>query len=438
MTTSTNVTDPGGNNFTDTPDDGCYGVAWNISIINDVTLNLIGLDSFDLSHWESPALASGCIGAAVASGTGTATATVAPTTISLLAPPTGISTASAPTGTPVATGGGSCDSVTCPDSDSQTCNNGAELFTVSCEVVYSSEQLANLNFETLGECIAACATTYAGVCHGVSFFGWAYVDPNSPEFEWEDFEANCFPFAVASNPAVGENANGGWSAVITSVSKRDEPKARPHRFRRDTNSTSTNTTAPSVTPSVLSTVTIADSTGSLLLQPGIDGNLFVSVADSTTDISPLTDGVSFMADYTNNIIYGDTSDRLLYYYPAEMSTVAASRLRLGAWGSIPLGAQLIEFAPLTVGRTNMLVAFDTLGNHYWPFMCGLEGALNKIFLVADATKGAALLESADLQFTITGGIVESCGPLALEADGLTGFELDTGSEKKKEKLEVGE
>jgi hypothetical protein len=427
LTTSTNTTDGSSAvNFTATPDDGCYGIAWNISLINDVTLNLIGLDSFDLDHWESPALASGCIGAAAVTATGTATASS--TSIALLGPPTGFTTAAIPTSTAVASsGGGSCDSVTCPDDDKATCNNGAELFTVSCEVVYETEQLANLNFETLGECINACATTYAGTCRGVSFFSWAWVDPSSPEYQFLEEEggiSNCYPFATASTPVEGYQANSGWSAVITTVSKRSqtpELQRHPRQFRRDdtANATASNST--------LDTVAIEDTTGALLLNPGIDGNLFMSLSNSTTNITALNNGSSFMADYTHNIVYGDTQGRLLHYYPAEMTAVNASRLRLAAWGSIPIGAQLVEFAPITIGTDTMLVAFDTLGNFYWPFMCGFEGSLNKVFLVQDLHQGADLLKSADLQFIVTGGIAESCGPLALEAQGLAGFSMGAGT-----------
>lgn len=45
-----------------TPATQCLGVAWNITAVNDVTLGLLGFDTFNLDHLESPALAHGCIG----------------------------------------------------------------------------------------------------------------------------------------------------------------------------------------------------------------------------------------------------------------------------------------------------------------------------------------------------------------------------------------
>ena len=74
---------------------------------------------------------------------------------------------------------------------------------------------------------------------------------------------------------------------------------------------------------------------------------------------------------------------------------------------------LLLFAYRTV-----FVAVDTLGNYFWLYACAIEGQQNKVFLVNDPSNGQGILQNPDLMFTVTGGVVNDCAPLALTADGL--------------------
>lgn len=181
----------------------------------------------------------------------------------------------------------------------------------------------------------------------------------------------------------------------------------------------TNSTTTTATP-----INILDTTGTLQLNPGVDGNLFISLPEDSTSITSLIPGTSqFLIDPDSLAIMSDdsSSTRLLYYYPNEMSTLKVSRLRLGAWGSIPKGAQLVSFVPFNDGDENMLVVLDTNGNYFWPILCALDGALNKVFIAQDTTQGAStLMSNGDIRYVVSGGDVTDCGPLALVAQGITG------------------
>jgi hypothetical protein len=166
--------------------------------------------------------------------------------------------------------------------------------------------------------------------------------------------------------------------------------------------------------------TISDVNGTIALYPHINGNLFAATLDEDTDFSSLYNSSTFAADYVNNFVYGDSNGRLLYYYPPEMSATGVSRIRLGEWGSIPLTAQLLMLTPFTSPDvdTSMLVAIDTSNNSFWMVVCALDQQLNKIFIVQDEDAGVTTLMDPNLKFTITGGNVTGCAPLALIAAGL--------------------
>jgi hypothetical protein len=112
---------------------------------------------------------------------------------------------------------------------------------------------------------------------------------------------------------------------------------------------------------------------------------------------------------------GDTSARLLHYFPTTMSAVGVSRIRVAEWGNIPLTATLISLVPFPsgVGDQEVLVGLDTLGNYFWMFACVIEGVGNKVFLAQDSVYGVDVLQDPDLKFTVTGGVVDDCVPLAL-------------------------
>jgi hypothetical protein len=112
---------------------------------------------------------------------------------------------------------------------------------------------------------------------------------------------------------------------------------------------------------------------------------------------------------------GDTSARLQHYFPTTVSAVGVSRIRVAEWGKIPLTATLISFVPFPsgVGDQDVLDGLNTLGNYFRLFACVIEGVENKVFLAEDSVYGVDVLQDLDLKFTVTGGVVDDCVPLAL-------------------------
>jgi hypothetical protein len=157
---------------------------------------------------------------------------------------------------------------------------------------------------------------------------------------------------------------------------------------------------------------IVDTTNSLKLNPGKDGNLFLSLLGDSTDISNLTSG-TFTGDSASKTIMGDSSERFLHYYPSTLASSGASRLRLAAWDKLPKGAKLITLSQIEVESEKMMLAIDTKGEYLWPFVCGIKGQLNKIFLVKDPNSGGAALQKENMKFTVTGGEAYNCEPVAL-------------------------
>ncbi|GFP60250.1 hypothetical protein TASIC1_0017001200 [Trichoderma asperellum] len=444
--------------FNSAPADGCYGIEWSIGLVNTVVLDLSDIDqgTYTLDEWDGPLFASGCIGESL---------TIAAPTTTVTAQPGGSTSVAPPQTYP------DCSTFTCPNNDSGYCTSNGETFQLNCEVDYETPQLANLCVTSLADCVNACSSTYSSSCIGVSFFSWGIQDcieqENNP-WEQDEFDyANCFPFSVASGAVSGEQANSGWSLLKASPPTRKRshfdlhgrvPTLTTSAFTTGTSTstvgtststagtTSTSTTHTSTTgtshaatttatsstdtasaalPSPTDnfrSITINDATGQLQINPHVNGSLFISAANSSVSLTNLTNGIGFVADTSESAVMGDSIGRLLYYFPNTISAVGASRLRLGAWGSIPNGAELVTLFPTksSTGVT-VLVAVDSSLNVFYPFVCSIEGQLNKIFLVADADTGSSTLMNSDLTYTVIGGVAQQCLSLAMVAEGLTGW-----------------
>ena len=191
------------------------------------------------------------------------------------------------------------------------------------------------------------------------------------------------------------------------------------------NSTVPSNTTTSDTQMGQGTATVRDTTGVLELFAANNGNLFVAPVDSAEQLDLLTNGTTLSAitipDNTETpyMVAGDSLDRLLHYFPDEVSSLGASRLRLATWDKLTIGSRLIDLVPITSdtdASISMLVAVDAEGTYLFPVMCAIENQNNKIFLVKD-TSAASLkaLEAEDLKFVLTGGVASQCSPLALVA-----------------------
>ena len=66
------------------------------------------------------------------------------------------------------------------------------------------------------------------------------------------------------------------------------------------------------------------------------------------------------------------------------------------------------------------LAFDTSDNVYYPAMCSLADKSSKIFLIKDPVQGLQTLKQQELQYVVTGGVVQDCALLVLQTTGSFG------------------
>lgn len=179
-------------------------------------------------------------------------------------------------------------------------------------------------------------------------------------------------------------------------------------------------------------VTILDTTSTFKLNSGKNGNLFLSNPSENVDISSLTSAELYAA-FSGSVIaiVGDTSDRLLHYYPESMASLGVSRLRLATLSELPKGAKLVSLVEVEVkdNAGKMLVAITANSELFFPMLCSIQGQLNKIFLAKDVNTSPAVLETEDAKFTLTGGLASDCVPLALTVQGQTSSPLTADPSK---------
>ncbi|KAL2128665.1 hypothetical protein VTI74DRAFT_8854 [Chaetomium olivicolor] len=219
--------------------------------------------------------------------------------------------------------------------------------------------------------------------------------------------------------------NGSFSKRLAFPRQAGEGVTNTTLVAPAVNSTlSSNTTTSNAEPGT-GTATVFDSTGALQLHPANNGNLFITVANTSEQLTLLTNGTTFTAmtipgnTDTPYLINGDSIDRLLHYFPDEVSNLGASRLRLATWDKLPVGSRLINLVPVASDSGDaqtILIAVDAQGQYLWPVICAIENQLNKVFLLKDTSADAlAALEADDLKFVLTGGPTSKCSPLALVA-----------------------
>lgn len=223
------------------------------------------------------------------------------------------------------------------------------------------------------------------------------------------------PLVVASANTLSETATATPATATASETSSETSataSATGTSFPQLTFSNSTANATSNATDVNFVNFEIVDTTNSLKLNPSTNGNLFLSLVGDSTDISNLTTG-SFIGDSSSKTIMGDSADRLLHYYPNVLASSGASRLRLAAWDKLPKGAKLITLTQVEVEDETMMLAIDTQGSYLWPFVCGIKGQLNKVFLVSDPINGGAALQKDGMKFTVTGGEAYNCEPVAL-------------------------
>lgn len=450
------------------PEDGCYGIHWSVGMVNTLVLDLsdIKQGTYTLDEYDAPVFASGCVGENLS---------IAPPATTV-APPSGGTTSVPPSGA-------DCGSLSCPGSDGQTCSSSGAAFQISCGLIYADVLYRVARTNNAAACVNICATD--DLCVGANFFGqmfgampdcmmyrggapssaapaniiWSYRKVSSPHKKRIQLldRAPTTLTTIASisqtssagtvagtatgtasgnvqakiladtltrtaSPAATDPATDTSVASVTASATTTKTDASTTATATDATSTATSTSSPDDGPHESSPVVLKDATGQLLINPHVNGSLFVSAADSTVSMDSLTNGASFMADVTRPLVTGDSVSRILYYFPSTITAVGASRLRLATWDAIPLGAEMITLFPVVTSTgSTVLVPMDSMQNVFYPFVCDIKGQLNKIFLVSDKDSGAATLMDSDLEYTVVGGVAQTCVPLAMVAEHLPGW-----------------
>jgi hypothetical protein len=133
----------------------------------------------------------------------------------------------------------------------------------------------------------------------------------------------------------------------------------------------------------------------------------------------------------DDTLVADGADRLLHYYANTMSAVGVSRLRVSDEETVPQSAMLVALAPYYGANSDdpssgvedlgdatdyYFVAVDADDNIFYPIICAYSDGSSppKLFLAADPVAGVAMLQSPDVEFSITGGVVSACAALNLQ------------------------
>ncbi|KAK8847340.1 hypothetical protein IAR55_005197 [Kwoniella newhampshirensis] len=120
------------------------------------------------------------------------------------------------------------------------------------------------------------------------------------------------------------------------------------------------------------------------------------------------------------VVVGAGGEFPLFYYPDEITATGVSRLRTNDLSHIPKSANMISLLPFKyedATTDGIYIAVDSLGQIFYLVECSLANELeSKIFLVNDVDRGLSTLsQKEELQYTITGGVVEQCDAVALKA-----------------------
>ncbi|KAG9569096.1 hypothetical protein KCU71_g1514, partial [Aureobasidium melanogenum] len=210
--------------------------------------------------------------------------------------------------------------------------------------------------------------------------------------------------SVSASSAASRTSTSSSISVTSSITSS---KLSSSSMTSSSTSSSASTSA-TATSDNSTNIVITDTTGQLQLTTSGDGNMYMSQNTSAANFA--SDG---------SVALGDAAGNFFVYYPDMMATYGASRFRLAAWGSIPHGAHLLTLTPLQSGSVTALLAVDTLGNFFFPVLCTFEGAQQaKVFLVKDPTADLSFIAAQELRFTMTGGVVSQCNPLALTSKSL--------------------
>lgn len=180
---------------------------------------------------------------------------------------------------------------------------------------------------------------------------------------------------------------------------------------------------------------IVDPTATIMLLACGDGNIYATSVDADESTTAYC---SEMWSVYNELLVGDGSGRVIHYYKNTMDKVGVSRLRVSDGELLPSEAVVVALAPYDTEnqespirkRQNVTVtngdstsnddvgyeffALDPDYNIFYLVVCTYtNNAMSRMFLVADPEAGVAALQSKDIEYSITGGVVETCSLIPL-------------------------
>lgn len=165
-------------------------------------------------------------------------------------------------------------------------------------------------------------------------------------------------------------------------------------------------------------VQLQDETGQYLLAADDSGSFNLVDTNASTGAASST-GTNFLS--FDNVTVADEMNRLFVYFPTTMRTLGVSRFRLVDGSNDPNTANLVALTPLNYdGLQNtpgVYIAESTTGDFFYTVVCNIQGQMSKVFLVTDLTTGVETLKREDLRYTVTGGVVDACYPIAFLSAG---------------------
>ncbi|RDW58463.1 hypothetical protein BP5796_12393 [Coleophoma crateriformis] len=156
---------------------------------------------------------------------------------------------------------------------------------------------------------------------------------------------------------------------------------------------------------------IYDSTGQFVLVNDDYGNFAVKAVNESP--API------FASY-QNVTISDDADRLMFYYPDIMDAYGVSRFRMNFLDQIPVTSDFITFVPINDDGLSTTpgayVAVDSSENVFFTVVCFYQDQIARIFIVQDIDAGIANLQSPDLTYIVTGGVVTQCAAIDFVSD----------------------
>jgi hypothetical protein len=167
-------------------------------------------------------------------------------------------------------------------------------------------------------------------------------------------------------------------------------------------------------------ISLMDSTSSLSLTACSDGNLHYQPKADNETLADYSSSTLFQSIQMN--VIADGPGRILHYYINTMSKLGVFRLRVSDEEAIPIGSSYLSLNPsdedADFKSPDTFTSFDSNGNQFLPVVCVYTNAtmLPKVFVVNNVTTGLDILQSPDLEFIVTSGLIDECHYLLIIAD----------------------